>query len=269
MAILEHIPGLLEALKGEMTPKFLATRSPDGVPNVVPCVSILPADDQPDTLFFGNFLLRKSIRNLQSDGRVGIMVITPSLQGWILKGDFLEFQRTGAYVDKQMNSGLLRYNAYTGIRNAGVIRICEFENSFTISKLQVAMDFMRARWKARKGRDLDAMDVPTVTVPMPVRREFARMAAVKVLAWIREDGYPALVPALSLQPAGDHALVGWLGGSGLPRPPAGASVASNILTFEAISYQAKGRWKASGKAGSLLVQEVYAGGPPYPGGRVA
>jgi hypothetical protein len=95
MAVLERVPGLLEALKGAMTPKFLATRSSDGIPNVVPCVSILPADDQPDTLFFGNFLLRKSIHNLQADGRVGILVITPDLQGWILKCDFLEFQRTG------------------------------------------------------------------------------------------------------------------------------------------------------------------------------
>ena len=69
MSILEDEPGLLDALRGAMTPKFLATRSPDdesgiGAPNVVPCISILPADDQPDTLFFGNFLLRKSIKNL-------------------------------------------------------------------------------------------------------------------------------------------------------------------------------------------------------------
>ena len=56
MAILEQEPGLLEALLGEMTPKFLATRSPDGVPNVVPCVSMTAAQDQEDILFFGNFL---------------------------------------------------------------------------------------------------------------------------------------------------------------------------------------------------------------------
>ncbi len=48
-----------------------------------------------------------------------------------------------------------------------------------------------------------------------------------------------------------------------------ALVAANILTFEAISYQAKGRWSARGRQGAIAVQEVYAGGPPYPGGRVA
>jgi hypothetical protein len=39
----------------------------------------------------------------------------------MLKGDFQEFQRTGRYVDQQMSESLLRYNAYTGIRNAGII----------------------------------------------------------------------------------------------------------------------------------------------------
>jgi Pyridoxamine 5'-phosphate oxidase len=264
MSLLEQTPGLLEALRGEMTPKFMATRSTDGIPNVVPVVSILPAEDQPDTLFFGNFLLRKSIRNLQRDSRVGILVITPELQGWILKGDFVEFQRTGPYVDRQMSGSLLRYNAYTGIRDAGIIRVRSVEGAFRISKLQVARDYVLARLSALGSRPADG----GIVMPLPVRREFARMVAVKVLAWVGQDGHPIVIPALSLQPAGEKRLVCW---RGMPQfaPLLGAWVASNILTFEAISYQAKGHWVAGGKAGAIQVQEIYAGGPPYPGGRVA
>ncbi len=260
MSLLEQTPGLLDALRGAMTPKFLATRSAEGAPNVVPCISLQPADDQPDTLFFGNFLLRKSIRNLKQDARVGMLVITPELQGWILKGDFLEFQRTGPYVDRQMNS------AYTGIRNAGVIRVRSVEGSFAISRLQVARDYALARLGAL--RELSHAQ-GGVQMPLAARREFARMVAVKVLAWVGESGYPNVVPALSLQPAGDKTLVCWNGTPQLPQPPSGALVASNILTFEAISYQAKGQWTASGRTGAVQVREVYAGGPPLPGGRVA
>ncbi len=266
MSIFEQTPGLLEALHGEMTPKFLATRSAAGVPNVVPCISILPTDDQPDTLFFGNFLLRKSIKNLEEDKRLAVLVITPDLKGWLMKGDFIEFQRTGPYVDRQMNSSLLRYNAYTGIRNAGLIHIHSLEGQFQISKIQVALDYLQAKIasisRAPAGSNC-------IKVPLPVRKEFARMVAVKVLAWIGKGGYPEVSPALSLQPAGEHALVGRLGLPGLPMPPSEAQVAANILTFEAISYQAKGLWQPKGKSGRLQVQEVYAGGPPYPGGRVA
>ncbi len=259
MSILEQTPGLLEALRGEMTPKFLATRSPQGTPNVVPLISLTPADDQPDVLFFGNFLLRKSIQNLKQDTRVGILVITPELKGWILKGDFLEFQRTGPYVDRQMSSNLLRYNAYTGIRDAGLVRIAAVEGRFAISKVQVALDFFLAKLAAGSA---GKRTTGGVVIPLPVRQEFARMAAVKVLAWLKGDGYPVAVPCLSLQPAGERGLVGR---PGTLRPPENAPAAANILTFAAVSYQVKGQWAG----GALQVQEVYAGGPPLPGGRVA
>ncbi len=263
MTLLEQHPGLLDALRGEMTPKFLATRSAAGMPNVVPCVSIQPADDQRDIVFFGNFLLRKSIKNLKEDARVGILVITPELRGWILKADFVEFQRTGPYVDRQMSGSLLRYNAYTGIRDAGIMRVRAVERTFAISKSQVVKDYLLARCAAL-GRRGDG----GVQLPLPARNEFARMIAVKVLAWINDDGYPAIVPALSLQPAGIGTMVCWKG-MPLPEPPPGASVAANVLTFEAISYQAKGQWTARGNAGTIQVHEVYAGGPPLPGERVA
>jgi len=265
MPIMEQTPGLLEALRGEMTPKFLATRNVEGMPNVVPVVTMLPAEDQTDTLFFGNFLLRKSIKNLERDARVGILVITQELRGWILKGDFLEFQRTGPYVERQMSGSLLRYNAYTGIRNAGVIRVLSVEGAFAISKLQVAMDYLLARLSVLGGA---GRGDGGVAMPPPVRHEFAKMVAVKVLAWVGDDGYPVVVPALSLQPSGEHALVCQTAPK-LPTPASGSHVATNILTFEAISYQVKGQWTAKGKTGVVRVQEVYAGGPPIPGGRVA
>ncbi len=274
MGVLTDAPGLLAALFGEKTPKFLATRSPDAEPNVVPCLSLMPDDDQTDVLFFGNFLLRKSIANLERDARVGILVVTPELQGWILTGDFLEFQRTGPYVERQNSARMLRYNAYTGIRNAGLIRVRSIETAFALSRLQVAKDFARARLivlgasRRRTGPKQDG-----IRVPLPVRREFARMAAIKVLAWVRTDGYPFIVPALSLQPKGDCEFVGRLndrlGDCLQPIPPAGAPVATNVLTAQAISYQAKGRWEPSGKTGTIRVQSIYAGGPPIPGGRIA
>ena len=269
MTILEQHPGLLDALRGEMTPKFLATRSASGMPNVVPCTSIQPADDhqgdlgQPDTVFFGNFLLRKSIKNLNEDTRVGILVVTPELRGWILQCDFVEIQRTGAYVDKQMSGSLLRYNAYTGIRDAGILRVRSIVGTFAISKLQVMTDFLRARF-AGAGEFTSA----GVTMPRQVQSEFAKMVAVKVLARLGGDGYPIVVPALSLQPRSAQTLACYLSPQ-LPRPPTGAPVATNILTFEAISYQAKGKWDIRGNTGKIRVQEIYAGGPPLPGERIA
>jgi hypothetical protein len=267
MSLLESSPGLIQALCGEMTPKFLATRSATGVPNVVPVVSIQPSYLESDVLFFGNFLLRKSVRNLDEDPRVGVLVITQALEGWVLRGDFVEWQRSGPYVEQQMSSGLLRYNAYTGVRNAGIIRVRSVECSFVVSKLAVVRDYLLARLAARRIGSGPLKDGSGAT-PLPVQREFGRMAAVKVLAWIGGDGFPLLAPALSLQPASANRLACWQGNRALPAPASEATVAANVLTLDAISYQAKGQWQQQERSGVLSVQEVYAGGPPLPGHRI-
>ena len=272
MSVIETQAGLMKALSGEMTPKFLATRSADGLPNVVPVTSLMPADDVEDRLIFGNFLLRKSVGNLNGDPRVGILVVTTDLEGWVLQGDFVEWQQTGAYVDCLNNSDLLRYNAYTGIRNAGVIQVRAILRHFRISKLRVLADYLLARAAARPPVPLEEM----VTMPLPVRDGFSGMMAVRVLAFLDDVGYPLAAPALSLQPAGESALVCAEGlSAGLLEPlAAGDPVAASLLTLDVVSFQAKGRWLGNRRllgapVGAMSVMAVYAGGPPIPGRQVA
>jgi len=284
MSIIEMQSGLIKALAGEMTPKFLATRSADGIPNVVPVTSLMPAGDVEDRLIFGNFLLRKSVGNLDADPRVSILVITTDLEGWMLQGDFVGWQRAGDYVDRINSTDLLRYNAYTGIRNAGIIQVREILRHFRLSKLRVLADYVLARVAARpvppssppeaRGSSLPPGEV--TTMPLPVREGFSSMMAVRVLAFLDSEGIPLVAPLLSLQPAGESALVCSEGlAADLLEPlPAGTPVAASLLTFDVVSFQAKGWWLGSRRVlgasvGAMAVTSVYAGGPPIPGGQVA
>ena len=264
MGLLETHPKLVEALKGDLTPKFFASRSAAGVPNVVPLTSIKPVEDGSDVVFFGNFLLRKTITNLGEDPRAAVLVITEQLHGWRLTCDLVEFQATGPLADIQSNSPLLRYNAYTGIRNAGVLRLLSVDEEFAISKAAFAAGFLATRAEAWVG-GVDR----GVAIPLAARREFGRLMSVKALAWIGADGRPAIAPALSLQPSGAGTLLCRCDRRLDEGVPADAPVAANVLTFDAISYQAKGTWERRGGAGVIHVEEVYAGGPPIPGGRIA
>ena len=272
MSIIESQPGLMQALSDEMTPKFLATRSADGIPNIVPCTSTMPAGDVEDRLIFGNFLLRKSVGNLDSDPRLGILVITTDLEGWVLQGDFVGWQRAGAYVDRLNNTELLRYNAYTGVRNAGIIQVQAVLHHFRLSKMRILADYLLARAAARPPAELDEV----TTMPLPVREKFSPISAVRILAFLDGAGYPVTAPALSLQPAGDSALVCAEGlASGLLEPlAAGDSIAASLLTLDIVSFQAKGRWLGRRRllgapVGTMSVTAVYAGGPPIPGRQVA
>jgi hypothetical protein len=273
MPVLDAHPELVEALSQEMTPKFLASRSADGVPNVVPCTSLMRADG--DRLIFGNFLLRKSVDNLDADPRVGILVITTDLEGWILQGDFVEWQRTGEYVERLNSTELLRYNAYTGIRNAGVIEVRQAGRAFRLSNLRVLRDYLAARLACALGHPGDRSERATA-MPDVVRRSFQPLTALRVLAFLDGAGYPLTVPVLSLQPAGEDCLVCAQGPLAdlLDTLAPGVPVAASLLTQDIVSFQVKGTWLGHWHVlgqplGALSVGSVFAGGPPIPGRQVA
>jgi hypothetical protein len=212
-------------------------------------------------------MIWKTRRNLEVNPRVCIAVMTPAVRGWIIEGDFQEFQRTGPYVDLINSADFYRYNAYTGIRNAGVIRARRVVREFALSRGGILVAAARARWAARRRRSQEAGAVMSA----PVREKFARIQAAKFLAYRGEDGYPDIAPALSLTPAGERALVFAGSVDGLQR---GAQVAAAVLTAEPIAYQVKGRFLAEerslgGPAGLIQVQEVYSASPPLPGERIS
>jgi predicted pyridoxine 5'-phosphate oxidase superfamily flavin-nucleotide-binding protein len=257
---------IIEALAGQTTPKFLATLDGDGVPNVVPVISLQAADES--TIIFGEFMLWKTRRNLEVDPRVCVAVMT-TRQGWVVKGDFLEFQRSGPYFDRIMSADTFRYNAYAGIRNAGVIRVRSLVRAFAVSSRSVLVETARARWLARRLRPTDRS---WVALPAPVREKFSRLRAAKFLAYRDDDGYPNIVPALSLRAADSHTLV--FSGAVAAELSPGTRVAASVLTFEPLAYQVKGEVAAVERslgqpAAVVAVQEVYSACPPLPGERIA
>ena len=82
-------PGAVRVLSEMRVPKFLATRDADGVPNVVPVLSLEAFDER--TVVFGEMMIWKTRRNLETDPRVSILVLSPDLRTWTIRGRFLEF----------------------------------------------------------------------------------------------------------------------------------------------------------------------------------
>jgi hypothetical protein len=258
---------LFEALKGEMVPKFLATRDENGTPNVVPIISIQPYNRE--TLIFGNFLMWKTEKNLAKDDRVSVTVFTEDLFGATIRGRFTGFQRVGEYADIISSSNLMRYNAYTGIRNAGAIRIEEISEPFQLRKLDVLSGLVQSKavklWARRYSQGKRIMH------PV-VEGLYGRVVAVKVLSFLEEQGYPFALPLMSLQPAAPDVLVfskrQMLPYLGQLRD--GAAVASAIITMEPIAFQVKGRYRnVNGIWGAVVLDQAYHASPPYVGKRIA
>jgi hypothetical protein len=261
--------GVMRALSGPVTPKFLATRDAQGIPNVVPVISLEAADER--TIIFGEMMIWKTRRNLEADARVAILVLSPDLRGWTVRGRFVEFQRTGAYFDHIMDSESIRYNAYSGIRSAGVIQVLEVARTFKLSQAGLLIDTARCGWLARR---LSRNSAEGGAMPLQVQEKFSRLRAAKAAAYLDASGHPDCLPALPLVPAGPARLV-WGGRAleGASDLTPGSAVAAAVITPEPVAYQVKGEfagWRRSlgRRLGVIDVREAYSACPPLPGKRL-
>ncbi len=254
------------ALAGPMVPKFLATVGEDGDPNIVPVISLQPWDDS--TLVFGEYLMQKSRRNLRANEHVGVLVFTEALEAWALRGTFLGFKETGEWFDHVSRSELLRYNAYTGIRAAGALRVEACSPKITFSKAAVLAGFAHASVAATL---LKGGGPEREVMPRPVAEKFGRLQAVRAGAFVAPDGFPPVWPMLGCLAAGASRLV--IGDLNFPavaedlRP--GTRVAVAVLTFDPIAYQVKGTYAGqTAGVGVIDLDACYNASPPRVGDRL-
>lgn len=258
---------LCEALRGEMTPKFLATVDGNGTPNVVPIISLHPYDDR--TIIFGNFLMWKTEKNLAADPRVAVTVFTEGLYGAVIRGTFLGFQKVGAYADVISSTSHLRYNAYSGIRSAGSIRVEEVSEPFQLTRLEVLKGLIQAKVERLRARKLSrgARVMHPILVEM-----FARAVAVKVVAFADDRGAPHAAPVMSLQPAAPDVMVFDRRRMRLYLSALrdGAETAVCVITGDPVAWQVKGVYKeVDGAWGAVILKEAYHASPPHMGKRIA
>jgi hypothetical protein len=254
---------IFEALKGEMVPKFLATQDESGVPNVVPIITIQPYDRE--TLIFGNFLMDKTEKNLLKNQEVSVTFITEDLFGATIRGRFQGFQKVGEYADLISSGSFIRYNAYTGIRNAGSIKISDISEVFQLSKLDVLFGNLSSKLHLGPGR----RQTKKLAVMHPlVAKKFGLIPAVKVIAFRDDRGFPSAVPVMSVQPAAPDVLVF----RKKPMAPylknlqENARVAACVITMEPVAFQVKGVYKnLSAKQGAIILNQAFHASPPFVG----
>jgi len=257
---------LRKALAGEFTPKFLATLDASGRPNCVPIISITPYDDE--HVVFGEFMMNKTRRNLLGCGQVAITVITDALDTWSLQGTFLGFETAGERVDLINRSALFRYNAYTQIRSAGLIRVEEVSPKARLGRGRLLRDFLRARALAPCLAHRGAARGP---MPLPVVEKFRRLSAVRAVGFRADDGRPRAFSVLACVPAGPGRLLlaDPLFNAHADAIPVGAELAVSVITMDPVAYQVKGAYAGRRLGvGVVDVQECYSASPPLLGERL-
>jgi len=258
----------IDALAGVMTPKFLATASASGIPNVVPVITTTAAD--PQTIIFGELMIRKTKSNIEENPKVAILVLTEALDLWIIRGDFVEFQNTGPYLEMVNANPMYRYNAYIGFSRVAVVKVKDVTFHAKLSMLGVAARLLKVKAISPLAKSKDGK-----VMPAQVMEKFGRAKSVRVFSAISSDGYPDVMLTMSMMPADSSTLVfaPELFKKKFESLPIGVPVAASVITFDPVAYQVKGTWQGirsylGVKLATIKVTEVYTAGPPKPGERI-
>jgi Pyridoxamine 5'-phosphate oxidase len=256
---------VIGVLAGPRVPKFLATRDADGVPNVVPVLSLQAVDER--TIIFGEMMVWKTRRNLEADPRLSMLVVSPDLRAWTVRGRFVEFQRSGPMFDRVSSEEGARYNPYGSYRSAGVIEVLGMTRATRFTQLRLLLDTVRCRMLARSV----SRDRPSAVMPIQVSEKFSRLKAVKALAVLDGSGHPDCLAGFPLTTAGrGRLLFAGEDGGGLKTLSPGAHVAAAVLTLEPVAYQVKGTFAGARRSlgrsfGVIDVREAFSACPPLPG----
>ncbi|MHA1734787.1 MAG: pyridoxamine 5'-phosphate oxidase family protein [Candidatus Thorarchaeota archaeon] len=258
--------GLVEALRVFENPKFMATRSREGEPNIALVMTWTVFKD--DTLVYGDFMTYKTRQNIEEDHRMSLLVMTMGLDSWHVKTDFEGFHRADEYYEFIAMTPLFRYNQYTNARAAGVAQAVWASDNFRIGKLSVLTAYLKSK---RSRKRVPEISTSEGNMPRNMVERFNRMDTVKVVAFVNDDGYPHAFPALGMVAASQNTLVFNRNeekkrGCSLSD---GQRVAVSLVTMEPQVFQVKGTFRElDDTTGYVLVDRAYVCSLPRPGERV-
>lgn len=258
---------LVEAMKEFLTPKFMVTKDSDSEPNVVPVMSWTVYEG--NTLVYGDFMTYKSRKNVTNGNtKMAILVFTTDLDSWLIKADFESYHRNDEVYEFIAQTPLFRYNNYTNARGAGVAEAIWASQKYGISKLSVLSAFLKAKLA---GRKVPTEETVEGNMPLNVMKRLSQMAAVKIIAYISDDGYPVAFPEFGMIPVSANRIV-------LKRVEEkrrgfalkdGMRVAISLVTLEPAAFQLKGHFREiDDSTGYIELDRVYTCSLPRPGVRV-
>ncbi len=258
---------LVDALNIFETPKFMVTKDSNNEPNIALVMTWNVYKG--NTLVYGDFLTNKSRANLnQGNFQMSLLVMKMNLDSWLIKANFETFHRNDEIYEFVAQTPLFRYNQYTNARGAGVAEAISSSDRYPISKLSVLSSFIKTRFAKRK---VPLVETVEGNMPKNILNIFSQMAAVKAVAFIDSDDYPAAFPEFGMLPVSSNTIVvkrtqEKLRGYDLYEKQ---KVAISLVSLEPAAFQMKGSFHIIDESwGYVRLEKVYACSLPRPGIRV-
>ncbi|MBN2462204.1 MAG: pyridoxamine 5'-phosphate oxidase family protein [Dehalococcoidia bacterium] len=255
----------IKSFEPEMKVGLLATINGDGLPHIT-LLSTLRASS-PTGLVFGQFSEGLSKINIRKNPKVGFLILTLDKNTWRGKASFTHSERSGKDFDMFNNMPMFRYNSYFGIHTVYYFDLLEQYGKEPLpmgSIVQAALKTLAAKMFAPRRGGEDVLNVWT-------RQLIDKIANLKFLAYIAEDGYPTIVPVIQAQTSGTKYVIfsASVFNEAIKTIPVNATVAFFCMSFDMEDVLLRGIYQGIQRVGgmqcgSISINWAYSPMPPKP-----
>ena len=255
----------VQALSAEMKVGLLATVNPEGLPHLT-MLSSLQAN-APTQMTFGQFTEGTSKQFIRQKPKVGWLVMTLDKQVWRGTANFTHTASQGPESEMYNNTPMFRYNAYFGVHTVYYLDLVAHSGRQVLPMGRVvwaAVQTMVAKTLSGRRNVTDVLNPWT-------RALMNKLDNLKFVAYVGDDGYPQVIPAIQAQADdAEHVLFSTGAyGDDLAAIPAGATVAVFGMSLQMEDVLLRGEFEGVRRVGGVRcgcvrVDWVYSPMPPKP-----
>ncbi len=191
----------LKAFEGSVKIGLVATIDDQGGPHLT-VLSTLQGKDE-TTMMFGKFVEGSSKDHLIQRPKSGFLIMNPQKEFWYGTMDFDRFLKEGPDYEMYNNQPLYRYNTYFGINTVYYLKLREISEKNTLPMLKIVLNSIKVLLAKNSLRNPEKK-----LILKPWASHFtAKLDTLKFLTFLREDGYPEVVPIIQAQSVGSNRMV--------------------------------------------------------------
>ena len=245
---------------------LVACVNPDGLPHISLITSIMAP--RPDQLTLGQFCKGLSKQYIQENQYIAFLIMTLDKKMWRGWARWTHLKQEGPEYERYNNIPMFRYNTYFGINTVHYLDLIETSASEELPMPKIILSAMLTKLvKPAAGTGIKKPILKPFAVDL-----FDQLDSLKFIAFIKQDGFPVIIPLIQCQAADSRrlAFAPFAFKEELMRISKGTQVAVFGLTMGMEDVLIRGtfqgyrrRWGI--KLGTVDIEWVYNSMPPAHG----
>jgi len=191
----------MRAFESDAKVGLIATVNPEGLPHITLISSIRAKT--PTQLIWGQFTEGRSKKHVQENPKTGFLILTMDKALWRGRARWTHTATQGEDFEMYNQLPMFRYNAYFGIHTVHYMDLVETYGREKLPLARIILATIVTRLTKSGARA--AEDSP-ILKPW-ARALFDKPGALKFLALIDDQGFPAIIPIVQCQSSDSRRLV--------------------------------------------------------------